>query len=354
MTFRMLAVLLWAAGFLVLAEVGVEWRAHGRGFPTILFGDRPTAIAQESGQNAGRWGPRAGFPFRNAVVPERKRDGATRVWISSSSYAEAMNVEVEESFPNRLPALMKACGRDVEVLDPMSRGGADIPAVTDEVETMGPAWRPDVAFLYQMSNDITGISKGLFGGAGAPPADADEKGRVALPVEEPPNWTVRVVHNTTVFEQLRTQVTARLAQARILEESLGAAGDRIYEARLRAWIAACRAIGATPVLSTFATSHDRHHREDIPDSVATQLFTYNMFLSLDGWIVTIDRWNEIALRVAKEERVAIADIRAVLSGRPEFYSDFFHWTPEGHRIFAETLAKVLCTLPAAKEKPPAR
>src|SRR5262245_11370300 len=244
MRFRDLAVLYWAAAFLVAGEVALEWRAHSRGFPTILFGDRPTAAVPagpSSGADAGAWGPRAGFSFRNRVVPKEKARGATRLWISSSSYAEAMNVKADEAFPNRLPALLEACGRRADVLDPMSRGGADIPAVTREVEEIAPAWKPDVAFLYQMSNDITGISKALFGGDASVASGDGDPADAALMVEEAPNWTVRVVHNTTAFEQSKTQITARLAQARVLESELGARGEEIFVARVRRWVAACRA-----------------------------------------------------------------------------------------------------------------
>lgn len=87
----------------------------------------------------------------------------------------------------------------------------------------------------------------------------------------------------------------------------------------------------------------------MPDSVATLVFKYNPYLSLTGWVNTIERFNQVIRRVATREQVLLIDVEAALAGQHALFRDYVHFTPGGH----ETMAKVLYQglMPALTRRP---
>ncbi len=62
---------------------------------------------------------------------------------------------------------------------------------------------------------------------------------------------------------------------------------------------------------------------------------------MEGWVSTLERWNGVLVRVAGEEGLRLADVRSAVGGKPEYFEDFVHVTPEGHEIVARVLAEAL-------------
>jgi lysophospholipase L1-like esterase len=62
-----------------------------------------------------------------------------------------------------------------------------------------------------------------------------------------------------------------------------------------------------------------------------------VYLSLSGWFETITRFNQTLKRVAYEEHIRLVDLDSVVSGHPEYFRDFVHFTPEGHQKVAEAI-----------------
>jgi hypothetical protein len=151
------------------------------------------------------------------------------------------------------------------------------------------------------------------------------------------------VEQTAIYAQLKGHLTSRLTAKRVLSDSLGRSGDAEFEARIRGFIAATHRIGATPILCTFATSHVRRDLPNVPDSVATFVFKYNIYLSLTGWIETIERFNAILRRIAAEERILLIDIEREIAGRHDDFRDFVHFAPSGHSAVAGIIHRALVT-----------
>jgi hypothetical protein len=319
---RHLAVLGWMALLLVAAEVALEARAYRRGWDTLLFGHGGPAIA---GEERGI-GPTEAFPFRSRIVPVERAPGTLRVWVASASYALGGNLEAEAIFPVRVGDVLKRRGVAAEVLN-AGRVGVTVRDNMAELERDGPRWRPDVVVLYQMSTDVDELSRLLLG----------KRGLEAAAGAEGLDWGARFVERTTVQPLLKEHVSSRVTLERPLADTLGPEGERAFEARVRAFVASVRALGARPVLVTFATSHAR----TTPGRMPLHVFRFNIRLSRRGWHDTVDAWNRVLVRVAADEQVPLVDVAAVLLGRTEAFVDFVHFTADGHVQVARLLADAL-------------
>jgi len=323
MSLRHLKVVFWIAGFLVAIELALEVRAARRGWDTLLLGGAAGESADPS------LGPTEGFPFRSPVVPVAKGD-ARRIWIASSSYGADVQLPVEDVFPN---LLAEELGPSVQTLN-ASVDGYTIARNVEDLRAHGPLWRPDVCVLYQMSNDIDWISERLGVDETASIGAGDAAGGG-------PNWIQRTCEETTVFKHLKTQLTARLTKARVLLDTLGAEGEERFEAFVGEFVEAARELGAEPVLCTFATSHVRSNLDELPSEYEYNLLRFNIQLSLEGWLDSVERNNRVLERIAREEGLTLVDVAGALAGRSEHFRDFWHFRPEGHRIAAATIAGAL-------------
>ena len=64
-------------------------------------------------------------------------------------------------------------------------------------------------------------------------------------------------------------------------------------------------------------------------------------LSSEGWRRWVRLGDESMRRVAAAEGVPVLEVAEVLDGRSELFVDQYHFTPEGHRLFAARLADEL-------------
>ncbi|MFK7898511.1 MAG: SGNH/GDSL hydrolase family protein [Myxococcota bacterium] len=335
-------IVLIAAGLFAL-ELAVEYRAHSRGYETLLFSAEPAELseAESTGVAAERFGPSASFPFRSVVVPMERRGDTARVWLSSSSHAEDSIYGAADVFPNVLARRLNEAGRPTEVLN-ASQAGYQISDNLREIESSLVDWEPDLAVLYQMSAEVIVLSGRYFGGVQAN-AEEGEPGQAgsAEATEAEPNWTVKLIESTTLYALLKTNITSRFTQSRVLADDLGEAAMADYRRSLLRFISLVRAEGSTPVLCTFATKHGRSDLGNFSRDAITGIFRFNVYLSLEGWVDAIERMNAIVLEVAAEEGVAVVDIAGALNGHPELFRDLVHFTVEGHAKVAETLSREL-------------
>lgn len=325
---RHLAVLGWAAALLAALEVAAEARAYRRGWDTLLFGQAPV----ETAAGARGFGPTEEFPFRSRIVPVEKPAGTLRVWIASASYAMGGNLPAAQVFPVRLEDRLRARGLQAQVLN-AGRIGVTTPDNVRELETDGPRWKPDVVVLYQMSTDVDELTRLLL----------SKTGLAAAAGAEGLDWGSQLVDRTTLQPLLKENASSRVTLLRPLADTLEPAGARAFEARVRAFLAAVRALGARPVLCTFATSHDRAN----PDPLPLHVFRFNIRLSRRGWHDTVDVWNDVVRRIARDEGVPLVDVAAALLGKTGSFVDFVHLAPDAH----ETVARLLEDAVAAEGLP---
>jgi hypothetical protein len=334
MNFSLLRVLVWGLAYLLFLESALEIRAHSRGFDTIVFG-----TFQRQDISVPEHQPTPSHPHATLTSNlSDKKIGETRYWIASSSHAEDSYLSREMIFPSRLERLLQKPGMPATVIN-ASHAGMDIEANRAELASRGANAKPDVVILYQMSTQITKLSKQLL--SGKHPGSSKAKGPDNSRPEAQPGRIAQVYENTSLFALLKGNVSSRLTGQRVLADSLGESADLEFERQVNAFVNAARQIGAQPVLCTFATSHTQKHMPNVPREVTDLLFRYNVYLSLSGWLETITRFNQILKRVAEEQHIRLVDIDTMVSGHPEYFRDFVHFTPEGHERVAETIFAAL-------------
>lgn len=330
MNFSLLRVLAWGLAYLLLSEGLVEIRAHSRGFDTIAFG----TFQRQSLATAEHPLPPAGTHDTLTSDSPAKTIGETRYWIASSSHAEDSYLSRDMIFPSRLETLLQRPGATITVIN-ASHAGMDIEANRADLESRGAREKPDVVILYQMSTQITKLSKQLLSGKQPRSSKAKESDN---PKQTPqPSWIAQIYEHTSLYALLKGNISNRLAGQRVLADSLGEQADRVFETQVKEFVHSARKVGAEPVLCTFATSHTKENLPDVPGEVTDFLFRYNVYLSLSGWFETITRFNQTLKRVADEEHIRLVDLDSAVSGHPEYFRDFVHFTPEGHRKVAEAI-----------------
>ncbi|MFT4538095.1 MAG: hypothetical protein ACI841_004791 [Planctomycetota bacterium] len=340
MSLRNLSPVLWIAFFLCVLEVGLEVRAARRGWGTLLFG---AENAGEGQQASGEFGPTDAFPFRSRIVAaERARDSA-RLWIASSSYAEDKRIPATQIFPNRLEQLLRDGGCAVQVLN-ASRNGYTTASNLSVLRESGAQWQPDVCVLYQMTNDVDWITNTLLTPGADPEANIGPDSASASKARDI-GWIEEVSEETTIFSVLKSNLTSRLSAGRILVDELPPRAQQAFEAYVHAFIDESLKLGARPVLCTFATRHTRLTEDQVPESVALALRRVNLYLSMRGWIDSVQTFNDVVCRVAAERDVTLIDVASAIADKHKHFRDFSHFQETGHAIVAQTMYAVLSELP---------
>ncbi len=339
----LLLPLVWTAAFLGLAEVGLSYRAHLRGWGNWLFPSREAGASPGAAATAPTFGPTEDFPFRSRVHAPQRPAGAPRWMITSSSHAEDLPVPAAELFPVQLEDLLRKGEPRAQVIN-ASRSGSLLDTHTARAPELAAAWRPELVLLYQMSNDIRFAAdlahRGGLESAAATPQTGSAPSEEAT-ASPRASWPDRAVEQTTMYSLIKTNLTARLAPARPMPDSLGEAGDRWWEARLIGYLDAWGKQGATPVLCTLATSHRMPDLDRVPTGTRNTIFRFSMHLSLKGWMTTTQRWNEVIRRVAAQRSVRVIDLEREVGGRSELFRDFVHFNPKGHARVAQVIADAM-------------
>jgi hypothetical protein len=325
-------------GMLIVMEIALEIRATSRGWDTILFGRQEVADTSAAGDESnGAFGPTPDFPFRSRIASLERPPGTARIWIASSSHAEDRRLAADKLFPNVLETLFQEDGSPVQVLN-ASRAGTLISTNTEDLRSMAIDWRPDVVVLYQLSLEINDLAQRMLAPVAQreqlrPPEGEDGGSEQGL------EKVRQLGEQSTAYQLLRGNVTARIARERIMRDRLTPAAESDFRQSLADFLDAVSALGARTVLCTFAASHDSGHLErgEIPASVSVGVFRYQQQLSLEGWIAEMERFNQIIREVARERNLTVVDLDSILGGRPQYYSDFVHFSAEGHRIAAEAI-----------------
>ncbi len=351
MSFRQLAPLLWIVVYLVAIELALELRATRLGWPTLLIGGAMGAIGEK--QADPTWGPSDDFPFRSRRVAPERAAGRARIWFASASYGEDLQLPPDAVFPNLAATRLRERGIECEALNASSAGNSVVWNARDLTE-FGARYKPDVVVLYQMSNDIDELSTVICGRGWVPSKErktpAVEHGPKRVAAEA--NWLVRTVERTTAFKHLKSVITSRLTSARRLAPTLGEAGEALFEARVRAFLAACRQLDAQPVFCTFPTAYTRATIADTPLEYELNMLRFNEFLALEGWLDSVERFNAVLRRIASAEHVPLIDLAGSVAGRAQLFRDMWHLTQPGHVEVARRIADELARLEALTPKAP--
>ena len=311
----------------------------------MLFGlPTSTQSVPQRGQGDDEFGPTASFPFRSRIIPMNRQPGSHRYWVASSSHAEDSYLPASMTFPNILERLLMKESGDATMLN-ASRAGIDIPENVNDLKRWGEQWKPDYVILYQLSLTISSIAKRTLAGTRGRTSSATNQIRKA---EGPVTWVNRLVEKTTIYANLKGQISSRIGASRVLANDLGLQGEEEFTSMLQDFIDTARMIGSVPVLTTFATSHTRKQLAVIPNETVLGLFKYSSLLSVEGWVTSVERLNAVIRRIAAQEGIMLIDIEDAVAGRPELFRDFVHFTPAGHEAVARTMKDALVKLEREK------
>ncbi len=325
---RLVWPLLWAFAFLALIEVALEYRAAGRGFTTHLFGQQAKATAPVGESEDQVYGPSKAFPFRSRVVDPLKEQSIIRIWLASSSHAEDIRMDARDIFPAVLERELIQRGIDCQVLN-ASRAGMTLNQNATVLTSLAATWKPDIVIAYQMSNDLIadfhtdrklpeGVVKTIPQGLPRLTDDVD-----------------RFVEETTLYELLKSNATARISQARILQRDADRTSEQNYFQQLECLQEAATDAEASFYVCTFGFSH---FESDLPADYELVLLKTLPDLLPSAWGQVVHRWNR-GIRDRYPNR--LLDVAAAIERRPELFRDPVHFSKSGHDVVGQTIANEL-------------
>ena len=276
MNFRIYKVIFIIFLQLILLEGLLEYRAYRRGWSSLLFGDTLQEEKVDNKKGEIKYGPNPQFLFRSEIItPERKR-GVFRIWIASSSMGVHGSLPPDKIFPNLIEQNLEKLGIPAEIIN-ASKGGKPIKGSAKDLDQLGPIWQPDIAILYNMSNDVNQIARRMLS------ANSSEVNESHLPTESLsilPSFIKKTFENTTIYAHLKEHITSKVAQCGILADNIGQKVEIEFRMRVKAFVKTCRVQNIQPVLCTFATSHNRKLLP-WPPELLNWLFRWCMYLYQD-------------------------------------------------------------------------
>ena len=250
--------------------------------------------------------------------------------------------QLQDSLTAALPALACLRVHRVEVLN-AAMAGMTLPTVTQDVQRRLPRFAPAVIVYYptpsQYLNDEMPVAARPDSTAAGPSS---------------PDWR-RSLH-PRVLDRLREQAKGLLPErvqdylrARMIESAVAAHApgwqferippDRLaaYEADLRAFVGAARAIGAEPVLAT----HGSMFSGDRPANPRALRMWGRFYPRATGAVILAfdSAAAERTRAVARDSSVALADVLRMVA--PGGYADNIHFTDVGAGEAAGTIASAV-------------
>jgi hypothetical protein len=276
--------------------------------------------------------------LRGPEITRHRPDGVLRVVVAGASEAFGQSESPGQEFPRQLEdslrALLRASGPDdwqrVEVLN-AAFFGMSLPTVIQDVELRVRDFEPQVIVLYPTTAQY--LADEVPAAAGRVPGQSGDLNRwhAARPRaierlrEQLKRVTPRVLREWRWRAEFRAAADNRPEGWRFT--SVPAQRVEAFDHDLRRFVGAVRAIGAVPVLSTHANRYVGGGTRDSALLAAWQRF----YPRADGEVIlAFDSVGaHVTGRVAADSGIAVADIRAALSGCEACFADYAHLTDQG-------------------------
>ncbi len=335
-------VLLVVAGTLGAAEALVRWRQSQRwGFVDAVdlksFDPAVGGMRMQPNIRSPRLDTNA-MGYRGPLPEVPKPAGRVRLAFlgASTTFSHEASSEAH-TWPAMVHAALAEAHPETS-LDYINGGisGWSMPIIRRAfVKDIAPL-TPDVVFVYEATNALSLDTRAL----------AREQGLV----QEAPDQVTWLGEQSLLFGLLEKNVKvwqrsgAAVAPVRKLEfDAVAMSAD--YAVELRGLVDAIRAIGATPVLITFAP----RLRADQPlaEQEAAMITTayYMPYLGIDGALRGFDAYNQRMREVAAETGAVLIDDIAAIPGDAAHYTDSVHFTDQGGAKMAERVARAALASP---------
>lgn len=285
--------------------------------------------------------------FRGAALPVDRAPGTLRVACLGTSESFGLFEREGGEWPARLDQLLKARRADAEALN-ASVVGLSRATRQRYVDKYVAPFRPDAIVLYlSVLSDATyrpGAVRPDAAGVGASPWGWLPTSRVLPKLRRVaagavPEALHRRYRAWNLARLVRGIAAARLG-GRPPADAVPEEAVRAFEAHLRELVAAQRARGIVPVLTTYPTLGSvsglgRYRVEVLEERI------YHVELSERGLIDAAARLNDAVRRVAHELQVPLADPEAALDKTGENFADYVHYTDAGAQRVAEAVLAAL-------------
>jgi hypothetical protein len=328
-------------------EVGLEVRAYRRGYATLIFGQREVVATQQDRSETDPWGPSEEFPFRSVIVDPVKPPGVIRIWIASASQAEDPRMPPDLIFPSLLEEYLEDRGIRAQILN-AGKVGLATASNQAALELRGGIWQPDIVVLYSMQagtpdGDKPSGKEVDQQGSQVPQANMPRSGQKA------PSGLDRVIENFTLYDLLKTNITPMLVAEKQLPDRVAEGEIDGFEAAVDSFVGTVEALGARPVLSTIAISHETHNLAEMPADYRLNRLRFDPSVSVAGWVESVARLNDRLSVYAKQNDLPLVPLAENVGGRPKYFRDPVHFTPAGHAEVARVLADYLAQQPALND-----
>jgi len=319
---------------LAAVELVLEIKSNQAGWNTLLFGSG-SRTTHASSPEESVFGPTAEFPFRSEILASHS---GVRVWIGSSSYGEDVYLPAEVTFAHVAQLHLQERGLQAHMLN-SSKAGWSTVENTAALRSTGPEWKPDIVVLYQGYHDVrsTLLASTL--------PDSDGPPSTMKPASDPFGFARaagQLGERTTSYSFLKIALTAPLRESRLLKTSLPSSLDADLLSRLDDFVDASTALGATPVLTTFAVS--TLPGQAMPARDRQQLLRWNSNTDPEAYVAAMIELNELVRTLGGRQDILVIDVADEVSGHSEFFRDFTHFTPEGHAAVGQVLAAGLAKI----------
>lgn len=342
------------------AFLATEWFIARKAKTTLVYTPNPH-YRQDLSPNQTY--TRDGFEYRigphglrgvEPVTP--KPPGVRRVAVMGGS--SVFDFRVGTSWPERLQTKLR--DRGLERIEVFNAGvpGFSTREVIPFLERKIAAYAPDVVVLYAGWNDV----KYMKASRSLPEVKLRPYPKPRPGARDPYAWLTapRPYRNWYALPILWGKVRLR---AGVVEENTGAAparaappaktktstlpppawadsaGMRYWEANLRRFVEAVRAVGAEPVFVLEATLY----ASDTSAADKARITYRYVKLSHEELVEVSDVMTETLQRVAAELRVPVIDPRPDLRGRSAHFHDHVHLTEAGSEALAEAVLPELAT-----------
>lgn len=332
MTTKRLSIFAFILVYLVTLELAVEYRSKERGFSTYLLGKKNTnPVVQVNNKNL--------FPFRSPAVDNLKKNNYVRIWMASASYAEDTKRQINELFPNILCEKINTAKQPCQMLN-AAKAGYTISDNIKQLKSNVKKWNPDYALLYSMNLDINNLSSQYLSLNKTKETNKESENvnklhTTALSVDE---RIEKTVEQMTIYGHLRRYIGGHVLMSSLLHNEIGYKANNRFKITLQNFIKTCKELGVKPILVTFATKYNISNFKKMKYDEKLFLTRYNEYLSPKGWVKTIRDFNNIIRQTANENSIPYIDLAKNLGGQSEYFTDFVHFTKNGHKIVGQRLA----------------
>lgn len=301
-----------------------------------------------------------GFRGPEVVVP--KPAGTTRVvCIGGSTTFDILAKSDEAAWPARLQAKLRAKHPRLEVVN------AGVAGYTIDSYFAEPLWKkiesvaPDVIVGYFATNEVSKEARRRFDApklscescgfevekdAARDPKTCSRCGGELLDTSGGPSAAGRALKAITDWSLFAFKVHLLVDSRKKPPEREGThdlpdEAARTFERKLDELARRIRALKAKPALASFALRWSADQPREKRRELAAGAFSIYPGLSLDGIDRAFRAYNDAIARVARAEGAVLLPVNEELSGTPELFGDFVHFSAEGSERMADVVARGL-------------